>query len=51
MTANEEELHYWKKEAEGRHKDGQIVPSWLYEKIHKLEKKVRQEKQNDKKLK
>lgn len=46
-----EELYHWKREAESRHKMGMIVPSWLYEKIHRLEKIVRQqekqEKQND----
>lgn len=42
-----EELHHWKKEAESRHKMGMIVPSWLYEKIHRLEKIVKQEKQNE----
>ena len=44
-----EELHHWKKEAESRHKMGMIVPSWLYEKIHMLEREVKQEKKNDSK--
>ena len=39
-----EELYHWKREAELRHKMGEIVPSWLYEKIHRLEKMVKQEK-------
>ena len=39
-----EDLHHWKREAELRHKTGQIVPSWLYEKIHRLEKMIKQEK-------
>ena len=42
-----EELHHWKREAETRHKMGMIVPSWLYEKIHRLEKIVKQEKKNE----
>ena len=42
-----EELYHWKREAESRHKLGMIVPSWLYEKIHRLEKIVQQEKQNE----
>jgi hypothetical protein len=39
-----EELYHWKREAEVRHKMGMIVPSWLYEKIHRLEKIVKLEK-------
>ena len=46
-----EELYHWKREAESRHKLGMIVPSWLYEKIHRLEKIVKQEKQNERKKK
>lgn len=42
-----EELYHWKREAESRHKLGMIVPSWLYEKIHKLEREVREEKHNE----
>lgn len=42
-----EELYHWKREAESRHSLGMIVPSWLYEKIHRLEKMAKQEKQNE----
>ena len=43
----EEELYHWKKEAESIHSMGELVPSWLYEKIHRLEKKIKQEKRNE----
>lgn len=43
-----EELYHWKREAESRHKMGMIVPSWLYEKIHRLEKIVRQQEKQEK---
>ena len=42
-----EELYHWKREAESRHSLGMIVPSWLYEKIHKLEREAKKEKQNE----
>ncbi len=52
MKAIKEELYDWKKEAESMHSLGMIVPSWLYERIHRLEKMVRQEKKKlDKKEK
>lgn len=47
MTDIGQELAYWKKEVEIMHKMGKLVPSSTYEKIHRLEKKVKQEKQNE----
>jgi len=47
MTELEQEVHFLKREIESRHKEGLLVPSWLYEKLHRTEKKVRQEKQNE----
>ena len=40
-----EHLHYLEREIESRHKEGLLVPSWLYENLHRTEKKVRKEKQ------
>ena len=47
MTAEEYRLHTLKKEAEIRHKMGKLVPSWMYEEMHRLEKRIKQRKQNE----
>ena len=45
------DLKCWKGLLEHDYRrEHKIAPSWLYEKIHRLEKIIKQEKENDKKL-
>ena len=45
-TTIEFEIKYLKGEIKSMHSVGKIVPSWMYERLHRLEKKkLKEEKQ------
>lgn len=45
-TTIEFEIQYLKGEIKSMHKMGMIVPSWMYERLHRLEKKLARAKRN-----